>query len=170
MTIRFTKLSSAVWRSKRFRPLPASAKLLYLYLASNEHQTSIGAYRLPDGYALDDLGSNWTEKALNSARDLLVKAELIAFDEDASTYYLLRWFKHSPPMNASHAQGCRRLIDEIESDAIAERVQADFDEADALRVQSEAKKLGASTVADLSSRLGSKSGAKEWPVQRYGSR
>ena len=125
---RFTKVSAAVWRSKRFKTLPTdAAKLLYLYFVTSDHQTSIGAYAIPDGYALDDLG--WDLKAYSTARKMLVDADLIAFDPDTSAVYVLRWFKHSPPMNESHAQGCIRLIGQLESDSIRELVETDFDTA-----------------------------------------
>ena len=60
-------------------------------------------------------------------------ADLIAFDDDTSTVYVLRWFKHSPPMNDKHARGCRRLIEELEAADIAMMVQVDFDDADTNR-------------------------------------
>lgn len=129
---RFSKVSAAVWRSARFKGLPTdAAKLLYHYYLSSEHQTGIGAYRLPDGYALDDLG--WTAKVYTDARKALVAAGLIAFDAETSTVYVERWFKHCPPMNEKHSIGCFRLAGELESAVIAEKVLADLDEADRLR-------------------------------------
>ena len=95
MTKRFSKVSPAVWRSRRFTSLPDSdAKLLYLYFVTSEHQTSIGAYVIPTGYAIADLA--WDAPRYENARTALVAADLIAFDDDTSTVYVLRWFKHSP--------------------------------------------------------------------------
>lgn len=128
MTKRFSKVSPAVWRSRRFNGLPDSdAKLLYLYFVTSEHQTSIGAYSIPTGYAIADLG--WTSTTYSTARAQLETAGLIIFDKDTETVYVERWFKHSPPMNESHAQGCMRLIGELDSEMIQEKVQADFDAA-----------------------------------------
>ena len=132
MTKRFSKVSPAVWRSRRFMSLPDSdAKLLYLYFVTSEHQTSIGAYVIPTGYAIADLA--WDASRYESARTALVDAELVAFDEEASTVYVERWFKNSPQMNESPAQGCQRLISELESSTIADKVQDDFEEAEARR-------------------------------------
>lgn len=132
MTKRFSKVSPAVWRSRRFTSLPDSdAKLLYLYFVTSEHQTSIGAYVIPTGYAIADLA--WDAPRYENARTALVAADLIAFDDDTSTVYVLRWFKHSPPMNDKHARGCRRLIEELEAADIAMMVQVDFDDADTNR-------------------------------------
>lgn len=132
MSKRFSKVSPAVWRSKRFNGLSGSdAKLLYLYLVTCEHQSSAGAYEMPDGYAIADLA--WELPRYQQARDELIAAELIAFDDDTSTVYVRRWFKHSPPMNEKHAQGIQRIIGELESQIIAEQVQEEFDEATANR-------------------------------------
>ncbi|MBN9347698.1 MAG: hypothetical protein J0I48_16125 [Devosia sp.] len=155
--MRFTKVSANVWRSARFKKLDDPARLFYLFLISNEHANSIGAYRLPDGYALDDLGSSWTAPKLTKARDALLEAELIAFDAEAQTYFVRRWFKHSPPQNESHAQGCRRLISELESDAIREAVEVEFEEANAQRPSPSPLDYG---IAASGSR-----GSDKWPVR-----
>ncbi len=129
---RFSKVSPAVWRSRRFTTLSSTeAKLLYLYFVTSEHQSSIGAYSIPTGYALADLG--WPASAYEAARAELQKAELIVFDDDTETVYVLRWFKHSPPMNMKHLQGCQRLIGELDSEMIQEKVQADLDSVEANR-------------------------------------
>jgi hypothetical protein len=129
---RFSKVSPAVWRSRRFTGLSnTEAKLLYLYFVTSEHQTSIGAYSIPTGYALADLG--WQAPAYEAARAELVRAGLIVFDDEAETVYVERWFKHSPPMNVKHLQGCQRLIGELDSAMIQDKVQADLDAVEANR-------------------------------------
>lgn len=129
---RFSKVSPAVWRSRRFTTLSSTeAKLLYLYFVTSDHQTSIGAYSIPTGYAIADLG--WTVMAYETARAELERAGLILFDDDTETVYVERWFKHSPPMNMKHLQGCQRLIGELESEMIQEKVQADLDAVEANR-------------------------------------
>ena len=129
---RFSKVSPAVWRSRRFTTLSnTEAKLLYLYFVTSDHQTSIGAYSIPTGYAIADLG--WTVLAYETARAELERAGLILFDDDTETVYVERWFRHSPPMNMKHLQGCQRLIGELDSEMIQEKVQADLDALEANR-------------------------------------
>lgn len=135
MTKRFTKIyGEALWRSKRFLTASDKAKLAYIYLLSNPHSNSIGAYALPDGYALADLG--WTLGEYQAARDELSAAGLILFDEDFSVVFVMNWFKHSPPQNEKHAQGCQRMIDELESALVADVVQQEFEEANNERISS----------------------------------
>lgn len=94
----WSKVAPNVWESGRFVGLTDSdAKLLLLYFMSNSHQNSSGCYRIPDGYAVADLG--WSLDQYRSARNLLVEAELITFDPATSEVFVDRWFKHNPPTN-----------------------------------------------------------------------
>lgn len=130
----FTKVSPNLWRSTRFRKLATSdAQLLYLYFLTCDHQNSTGCFRLPNGYACADLG--WEEERYVNARECLVGGDMVSFDDGADLIYVHRWFKHSPPMNDKHAVGTFKLISEIESDDIREKVEAEFTEAERHRAQ-----------------------------------
>lgn len=131
----FTKVSPAVWRSKRFLALDDAGKVLYLYSLTCEHQNSTGCFRLPDAYASADL--QWSIEKYRQYRDGLVSADLLAVDVENSMIYVCRWFKHCPPTNNNHAKGIAKQIGRIESDALRERVEAEFAQADAERVQRE---------------------------------
>lgn len=129
----FTKVyGEALWGSKRFLAATDKAKLLYVYMLSNSHSNSIGAYRIPDGYALVDLA--WSRGEYEAARAELVAVGMIHFDDETSVVYIANWFRHSPPQNEKHAQGCQRMISELESDLIADLVQRDFEEANTSRL------------------------------------
>ncbi len=124
----FSKISPSVWRSSRFKDLASDdGRYLYLYYLTCEHQTSAGAYRLPDGYACDDL--NWTLERYQAAREALQVADLIAFDDDTSVVMIRRWFKHNPPMSESHLLGIERVIERLESFSIMEAVTLNLNEA-----------------------------------------
>lgn len=115
----FSKISPALWQSKRFNTLPSDdGRYLYLYLLTNEHQTSAGAYRLPDGYATNDL--RWEFSRYEKARQELANAELIVFDETESVVMITRWFKHNPPMSESHFIGIGRMLERLPSQMILE--------------------------------------------------
>ncbi|RWK12182.1 hypothetical protein [Mesorhizobium sp.] len=132
----FTKISPAVWRSRRFIGLPDEAKVGHLYLLSNSHVTSAGVYELPPGYACADLG--WTEAGYESVLQELIAAELI--DRDGDVILIERWFRHNPPTNDDHAKGTRRRLHEIESDRLREKAILAFDDANEARIQLEAQK------------------------------
>ena len=113
----FSKISPALWHSKRFNNLPSDdGRYLYLYLLTNEHQTSAGCYRLPDGYATNDL--SWELSRYVTARQELVAADLIFFDELESVVMITRWFQHNPPMSDSHFIGIERVLAKLPSQEI----------------------------------------------------
>ena len=110
----FSKISPAVWHSPRFNSLPSDdGRDLYLYLLSSPHQTSAGAYHLPEGYACADL--RWPEGRYRQARDQLITADLITFDADTEAVMIKRWFKHNPPKNEKHYRGIIQMIARLSS-------------------------------------------------------
>ena len=124
----FTKVSPALWTSRRYRGVEHLARLYFTYLLTNAHIDSTGCYRLPDAYACSDFGIDAeTQTGLVAS---LVKADLIAVDSAAEYVLIKRWFKHNPLTNADHAKGTKRLIAEIESDSLREDCEAAFAEAE----------------------------------------
>jgi hypothetical protein len=126
----YTKVSPNLWTSQRFRGVEHQARLFYVYLLTNEHVDSCGCYRLPLLYAAADFGVD-AETAAALVR-ALETVDLIAYDADAEFVLVKRWFKHNPPMNKDHAAGTRRLISEIQSEALLEQCEADFADAETL--------------------------------------
>lgn len=113
----FSKISPAVWQSQRFNSLPSDdGRYLYLYLLTNEHQNSAGAYRLRDGTACDDL--QWDRERYIAARQQLIDADMVRFDPEAFVIMVTRWFKHNPPMNADHLTGIIRTLERLPSETI----------------------------------------------------
>ena len=124
----FSKISPALWQSKRFNSLPSDdGRYLYLYLLTNAHQTSAGCYRLPDGYATNDL--RWEHSRYVKAGQELVSADLILFDKTESVVMITRWFKHNPPMSESHFIGIERLLEKLPSQKIKEAASQAANEA-----------------------------------------
>lgn len=118
----YSKISPALWQSERFNTLPTDdARYLYLYLLTNEHQTSAGAYRLPDGYACTDL--RWPPDRYQKALADLVAADLVMFDAAHQVIGITRWFRHNPPMSESHLVGIARQLERLPSKVIVEAAQ-----------------------------------------------
>lgn len=115
----YSKVSPALWQSERFNSLPSDdGRYLYLYLLTNGHQTSAGAYRLPDGYACSDL--RWPMERYAKARAELAAADLIRFDAETSVVMVTRWFRHNPPMSEKHLIGIERQLERLPSQSIVE--------------------------------------------------
>jgi hypothetical protein len=135
----FSKVSPALWQSERFNGLPSDdGRYLYVYLLTNEHQTSAGCYRLPDGYACSDL--RWLPERYANARSQLIEADLIKFDAGAQVIMITRWFKHNPPMNEDHHIGIVRILERLPSETIAsEALQALENSLESIRAEKAAK-------------------------------
>lgn len=131
MSREFSKVSPAIWRSRRFRNLESDARLVHLYLIACDHQSSAGCFRLPNAYAASDL--SWDLQRYRAALAEVVTAGLIAHDEVTEEVFVKGWFRFSPPMNEKHSLGTERLISNIESDTLRAIVEAEFDEANRSR-------------------------------------
>lgn len=115
----------SVWRSERFISLQEDRdRLLFFYFMTCPHQTNVGCYRLPDGYACSDLG--FTLDDYRASRGRLVDSGLIDHDPDTEEIYVDRWLHKCPPTNAKHAAGIEKFIYGIESDRLRERVEQAF--------------------------------------------
>lgn len=137
----FSKVSPAVWRSKRFLALRTDrGRLLLLYYMTSQHQNSAGAYKLPEGYAISDLG--WAVESYRDARTELQDAGLIYYDPETEEVYVTGWFKVCPPMNDKHASGTMARISEIESDTLREVLEAEFTAVNKARLVDKIKRRG----------------------------
>lgn len=65
----YGRVHSAFWASKDIEGLSDDARLLALYLLTCTHGTIAGAFRMPDGYASEDL--KWTPERVNKGFDEL---------------------------------------------------------------------------------------------------
>jgi hypothetical protein len=122
----FSKVSPRLWQSDRFNSLASDdARLVFLYLLTNAHQTSAGAYRLPDAYAAADL--RWPVERYQCARSELASAGLIKQDSLASVVMITRWFQINPPMNEKHLKGIRHILERLPSQIIWQEATAELD-------------------------------------------
>ncbi|PSJ55790.1 hypothetical protein [Pseudaminobacter soli (ex Li et al. 2025)] len=134
-------MSPAIWRSKRFLGLKTDrGRLLLFYYLTCRHQNSSGAYRLPEGYAVADLG--WPLDEYRAGRSELLGAGMIHYDDETEEIYVSGWFKACPPMNDKHAAGTMSRISEIESDALREVVELEFTAVNKTRLVDQIKRRG----------------------------
>lgn len=123
-TRRFTTISPAVFQSDRYLSVSSSARELFFYCLAGPHQTMIGCFRAPTLYIAADL--RWKPEDVSTALDDLKAAGLIDFDPGTQEIMVERWFAHTQLATEKHMQGARRMIAEINSDAIRERMEDAF--------------------------------------------
>lgn len=150
MSRSFSKIAPDVWGSKRFLSTPGDSQRLHLYYMTCRHQNSAGGFMLPDGYACSDL--SWPLDAYQAARTPLIGQGLIFFDEQTSELFVDKWFKHNPPMNDRHAIGTQRLISNVNSDLIREKMEEQFEEAESGRVKLQSQRENSANVSRLQQR------------------
>jgi hypothetical protein len=151
----FSKVSPKVWRDKKFRNLTSiDAQLAFLFFLTCDHQNSAGSYRVPDGYAAEDLG--WTIPRYVEARNLVVNAGLVVFDIDTAELFISGWFDTNPSMNPKHARSIRGAIAKIESDMIREAAEDDFQRSEEAKEARNSKSDGAN-ILKMEDRLASSS-------------
>lgn len=125
----FNKVTPHLWKSKRFLDLTDAGRVLYLYYLTNAHQSMVGCFPLPDGYATTDL--RWDAEKYTKTRKALIGSELILFDAITEEVLVLRWFRHNFPQNNSHRKGAMALLDAIASPSLRQAARDGFDEAEA---------------------------------------
>jgi len=97
----YSKVSTSVWHSKRFKSLSDKHKLFYLYCLTSQKCNSCGCYSNHTGYMMVDL--DWEIEDIKEAIMCVEKTGLIGYDETEYTLYLHRWFDYNPPTNPKHA-------------------------------------------------------------------
>ena len=122
---KFAAISPKIWGSRKWRKLDRDdkARLLYLYLHTCPHATSIGAFRLPIGYAAADL--RWEVAHVEAAFSTLADAQLIDYDVDDEIVRIIDFLTHSPPTNPKHAGAALALARELPYGMIRDTVIAE---------------------------------------------
>jgi hypothetical protein len=123
----YSKVSPALWESKRFHALSDDGRFALLYLMTSPHQNSAGVYRLPPPYAAADL--QWPVERVQAALQELSEADMVTVDPDTDVLLIRRWFKHNPPMNQNHMTGIDRLLQRLPCPTIAQEAAASAWEA-----------------------------------------
>ncbi|CDN91359.1 hypothetical protein [Agrobacterium tumefaciens] len=141
----FSKVSPKIWRNRDFRALPSpGSRLLFLYLMTSEHQNSAGCFRLPEGYAVYDLGCTSDEYAERLQE--IEASGLVLIDYQTSEIFIRGWFDMNAAMNDRHALRITKAIADIESATLRETVQTAFYTADANRKPDKVKAARAKMI------------------------
>ncbi len=121
---RYVKLYSSIWTSGRFIGLSDADRVVFLYLCSCEHQSSVGVARVPAKYAAADLER--AEGDFISALERIESAGLIKADRHTNEVFVRNWFDFNGPTNQKHAAGILKIFDEVKSQSIRAVATAEF--------------------------------------------
>lgn len=123
----YGKVHTSFWASDTLRELDSDGKLLALYLLTSPHTTMIGAFRLPDAYACEDLG--WTPERLRNGFGTL--SEFVDYDEKTRWVWIKNFLTFNRPENPNQWKAAAKLADAIPAsvtfkEAVCETVRKPF--------------------------------------------
>lgn len=106
------------WASESLKALDGDSRLLAAYLLTSPHTTMIGAFRLPDAYACDDLG--WESKQLRNGFETLSSAGFIKYDQATKWVWIIKFLAWNKPANPNIWKAAVKLAEGV-PDAVSFR-------------------------------------------------
>lgn len=100
MSRRYGQVPLDLWNKPEFRALTDPGKLAVLFFWCGPHSTSAGIGRVPDGYAVNDLG--WDKTKWAGARVEAEEAGFIRRDDQTETVLVTDYLKSNKPQNPRH--------------------------------------------------------------------
>lgn len=111
----YGKVHTSFWTSTTTRGMSEDGRVLALYLLSSPHSNQIGCFRLPDGYAADDLP--WPAERVSKGFAELFQNGFATRDQGSSWVFIrlfLKWnLIENPNQGASAAKLFRMVPDNI---------------------------------------------------------
>lgn len=109
----YAKISTSIWRSKKFRALQLNdrAKLLYFYFHTCAQVNSTGCFPLPIGYVVADLG--WGVNQVLEAIETLSQGYLIQWNANEEVVRIIGFLEHDPATNPKHGAAIARVAKEL---------------------------------------------------------
>lgn len=103
----YGKVHTGFWASDTLRDLDADAKLLAIYLLTSPHTTMLGAFRLPDAYACEDLG--WTPERLRNCFETLSEVGFSNYCEKTKWVWVIKFLDFNRPENPNQWKAVAKL-------------------------------------------------------------
>ncbi len=107
----YGKIHTAFWASETLRDADTDARLLAVYLLTSSHTTMLGAFRLPDAYACEDLG--WTAERLRNGFETLSKCGFVQYDTASKWVWVVKFLEFNRPENPNQWKAARKLASQI---------------------------------------------------------
>ena len=85
------------WANTDLRDAGDDARMLAAYLLTSPHTTSLGAFRLPDAYACEDLG--WVSERFRNGLETLSRVGFIKYDAATKWVWIVKFLEFNRPAN-----------------------------------------------------------------------
>lgn len=103
----YGKVHSTFWSSPTIAPLGDDAKLLALYLLTCQHSTIAGVFRMPDGYASEDL--EWTQSRVAKGFAELLANGFANRCETTKWVWITKHLKWNAPDNPNQRKAAAKV-------------------------------------------------------------
>jgi hypothetical protein len=106
---------STFWTSATTHNFSGDGRLLALYLLTGPHSSSLGSFRMPDGYVMEDLG--WDLKRVSKGFEELSQYGWANRCETTKWVFIRAYLKFNPPQNPNQVTALRKLAAQIPENA-----------------------------------------------------
>jgi hypothetical protein len=107
----YGKVYSKFWSSENIQRLSDDGRMLALYLMTCQHNTISGVFRLPDGYATEDL--NWSSERVSKGFSELFENGFCNRCETTKWVWVIKHFDWNPPENPNQLKAAKKCAQQI---------------------------------------------------------
>ena len=107
----YGKVHSQFWASSTIAALSDDGKLLALYLMTCQHNTIAGVFRLPDGYAAEDLG--WSPERVREGFAELSRNGFANRCETTKWVWIIKHLDWNPPENPNQRKAALKCSSQV---------------------------------------------------------
>lgn len=103
----YGRVHTSFWSSLTMRSLSEDGRMLALYLLTSPHSTISGVFRLPDGYACEDL--SWSSERVKEGFAELLEKGFANRCETTQWVYIRKHFEWNRPENPNQRKAAKRV-------------------------------------------------------------
>ena len=104
----YSKIDSLFWRDQKNRKLSDDGKLLFLYLLTCPHRSSIGLYYLPEQYVASDI--KWTLERVRKGFKELLQNGCVKYDRDNEIVFIKNFLRYNSFENSNQIRGAIKFL------------------------------------------------------------
>ena len=107
----YGKVHTSFWTSSNIHSLSDDGRMLALYLLTCPHGTIAGVFRLPDGYACEDL--QWEPNRVKTTLSELSNNGFATRCEVTKWVWVIKHFEWNPPENPNQRKSAAKMADQV---------------------------------------------------------
>lgn len=110
----YGRVFSSIWESADFRALSEDGRTLVLYLLTCQHGTLVGAFRLPDGYVMEDM--QWSSERVSEGFRNLSERGFAVRCETSKWVWVCKYLQWNPLENPNQRKAAVKIAEKVPKD------------------------------------------------------